>query len=113
VLPNLPLTLVAGTDSATITLSLSQMGSALSGMLMATGAGDTTSGGIMGSTTGTGAVFTFVQAGYSATSCPATLHGHFTISNGKLTGSATGVECGTTGVNNNVALTFTDLVKQP
>ncbi len=97
------------TQSMTFTMTLAQLGQDFSGTFFVTDplGQPIYSGSVTGRSTSAGADFTFVVP----SPCAGTLYGSFTVSNGELTGSAAGRDCGAVATGNNVQITFTNLVK--
>ncbi len=92
------------------TMTLAQLGQNFSGTFSLTDtlARPIYSGGATGRATSAGADFTFVVPA----PCAGTLYGSWTVSNGQISGSAIGRDCGFSETANNVQITFTNLVKQ-
>jgi hypothetical protein len=97
------------TQPMTLTMTLAQLGQDFSGtFVIADTSGQALySGSVTGRTTSAGADFTFVVP----PTCPGALYGSWTLSNGALSGSAAGRDCGATATGNNVQITFTNLVR--
>lgn len=97
------------TRPMTVTMTLAQLGQDFSGTFSVTDtlARPIYSGSVTGRSTSAGADFTFVVP----SPCAGALYGSFTVSNGELTGSAAGRDCGASPTGNNVQITFTNLVR--
>jgi hypothetical protein len=97
------------TPTLSVTMTLAQLGQDFSGTFSFadTSGHSVYSGAVTGRSTSAGADFTLVVP----SPCPGALYGSFTVSNGELTGSATGRDCisDTTGID--VQITFTNLVR--
>jgi hypothetical protein len=93
----------------TLTMTLAQLGQDFTGtFVVADSSGQTFYyGSVAGRTTSGGADFTFVVPPV----CPGALYGSWTVSGGALSGAAAGRDCGASAADNNVHITFTNLVR--
>ncbi len=93
-----------------ISMTTSQLGQSFSGNFALSDSAGTQvyAGNIVGKTTNMGADFTFVVPA----PCAGTLYGSFTVTNGELTGSASGRDCNASASGSNVRIGFTNLVRQ-
>jgi hypothetical protein len=100
---------LAPAQPLTLTMTLSQLGQDFSGTFAITDtlARSLYSGSVTGRSTSAGADFTLVVP----PPCAGALYGSFSVSNGQLTGSAAGRDCGVVAVGNNIRITFTNLVR--